>query len=403
MKIKNKKIIYLDNASATEIDKEVLKTISKSLKEDFYNPSSISEGGISVNEKIKNSRNKIAQMFSSLADEIFFTSGATESNNLAILGTLNNFQNIFTKPHIISTKVEHASVLEVLLTLEKENKIELSLLEVDEKGSLDIRELKKNLKDNTILVSIMYANNEIGTIFDIKEIAKTIRHFRKNKKQNNNFPYLHTDATQATNYLNMNVISLGIDLLSLNAGKIYGPKGIGILYKKRNIEIGAVFKGGDQEEGLRPGTLNAPLILGFEKALEITNKIKEKEVIRLTKLRNQFYLKLKKVFQKHDIEIRLNGSLEERLPNNLNISISKIPSDLFLVELSMRGIYLSEKSACKTGEKKSSHVLNALYKEQNSQNESLRFSLGRATKKEDLDFVIKSIDEILKKLKSWYL
>lgn len=328
---------------------------------------------------------------------------ATESNNLAILGTLNNFTNIFIKPHIVSTKVEHASVLEVLLSLEKENKIELTLLEVNEDGNLDIKELKKNLKENTILVSIMYANNEIGTIFDIKEIAKIIRHFRKNKNNNKNLPYLHTDATQAVNYLNMNTLSLGIDLLSFNAGKIYGPKGIGVLFKKREIEIKALLKGGDQERGLRAGTLNAPLILGFEKALEITNKIKVKEVARLTKLRNQFYLKLQKVFQKYNLKIRLNGDLEVRLPNNLNISIPKIPSDLFLVELSMRGIYLSEKSACKTGNKKNSHVLEALYKNKNQNLSSLRFSLGRETKKKDLDFVIKSIDQILKKLQFWYL
>lgn len=403
MKYKNKKIIYLDNASATKIDKEVLQTISKSLKEDFYNSSAISEGGIAVNQKIKNSRNKIADLIFALPDEIFFTSGATESNNLAILGTLNNFSNIFTKPHIISTQVEHASVLEVLLALEKENKIELTLLEVDERGNIDIKELKKNLKENTILVSIMYANNEIGTIFDISEIAKTIRHFRKNKTHNKNLPYLHTDATQATNYLNMNTPSLGVDLLSFNAGKIYGPKSIGVLFKKRDIEIKALLKGGDQERGLRAGTLNAPLILGFAKALEITNKIKDKEVARLTKLRNQFYLKLQKVFKKYNLEIRLNGDLENRLPNNLNISIEKIPSDLLLVELSMRGIYLSEKSACKTGDKKNSHVLEALYKNKNQNLSSLRFSLGRENTKEDLEFVIKSIDEILKKLKSWYL
>lgn len=403
MKHKNKKIIYLDNASTTKIDTEVLKTISKSLKEDFYNASAIHEGGIFVNQKIKDSRKQIANSLSVSSEEIIFTSGATESNNLAILGTLYNFKDNSIKPHIISTKIEHASVLELLIHLEKENQIELTLLDVNQEGDLNIKDLKKNLKENTVLVSVMYANNEIGTIFDIKEIAKTIRHFRKNKIKNNHFPYFHTDATQATNYLSMNVLNLGVDLMSFNSAKIYGPKGIGVLYKKRNVEIKSLFYGGDQEFGLRAGTLNAPLILGLVKALEITNKIKETEVIRLTKLRNQFYIKLQKVFSKYNLEIRLNGNLENRLPNNLNISIPKIPSDLFLVELSMRGIYLSEKSACKTGEKKSSHVLDALYQNQSLKNQSLRFSLGRETKKEDLDFVILSIDEILKKLKSWYL
>jgi cysteine desulfurase len=376
--------------------------MNTSFKNDFYNSSAISEGGLEVKNKIEESRKYIASFLGSRREEVIFTSGATESNNLAILGVVSYAQKLFKKPHIISSTIEHASVLEVLYTLEYQNKIELSLIEVDEKGYLDLKSLKKSLRENTVLVSIMYANNEIGRIFDIKEIAKTIRHFRKNKKQNTNYPYFHTDATQATNYLDMNIIRLGVDLMSFNSAKIYGPKSIGVLYKKSNVNLDSVFYGGDQEFGLRPGTLNPALILGLAKALEITNKIKDKEVSRLEKLKNKFYLDLEKVFKKHDLEIQLNGTLDNSLPNILNITIAKIPSDLFLIELSMKGIYISEKSACKTGEKKNSHVIEALYGKTQEKISSLRFSLGRETKKEDLNLVIKTINYILAKLKDWY-
>lgn len=399
---KNKQIIYLDNASATPIDKEVLKVMSVSFKNDFYNSSAIFEGGLEVKNKIEENRKSIANFLGGRKEEIIFTSGATESNNLAILGVVSYAKKFFKKPHIITSSIEHASVLEVLYVLERENKIELSLIGVDEKGYLDLKSLKKNLQENTVLVSIMYANNEIGRIFDLKEIAKTIRHFRKNKKENNNFPYFHTDATQATNYLDMNTSRLGVDLLSMNAAKIYGPKSIGVLYKKVNVTIENILFGGNQEFGLRPGTLNPALISGLAKALEITNQIKDKEVKRLANLKSRLYLDLQKVFKKHNLEIKLNGTLENSLPNILNITIPKIPSDLFLVLLSMKGIYVSEKSACKTGEKSNSHVIVAMYGKKEEKISSLRFSLGRATKKEDLSFVIKTINQILIKLKDWY-
>lgn len=405
---KNNKIIYLDNASATPLDKEVLAIMKESLQNDFYNPSAISEGGLLVKKKIEDARDKIAYILGVSKNQILFTSGATESNNLTILGIYNTYKNKFKKLHFITTKVEHASVLEVFKNLEKntingESKIEVTYLDINPDGNINLDELKKSLKPNTVLVSIMYANNEIGTIYNIREIAKTLRHFRKNKKQDNNLPYLHTDATQAINYLDINVNRLGVDMMSFNSAKIYGPKGVGVLYVKKDTKLEPITFGGNQEYGLRPGTLNAPLILGLTKALEITNKIKDKEVKRLEKLKNKFFYDLEKVFMKNNLAIKLNGNLENSLPNILNITVPKIPSDLFLVELSMRGIYLSEKSACKTGEKKNSHVLEALYKNQNQDLSSLRFSLGRENTKEDLKYVIDSINDILKKLKIWYI
>lgn len=399
---KTNKIIYLDNASATILDKEVLKKMHSSYLKFYANPSAIHEGGLEVKKVIEESRTKIASSLKAHTNEIIFTSGATESNNLAIIGLLNKLNSKYKKPHIITSQIEHASVLEVVKDLEKQNKIEVTYLEVDENGFISLVELKKSLKENTVLVSVMYANNEIGVIEPIKEIAKTIRHFRKNKTKENHLPYLHTDMTQGVNYLEIEVEKLGIDMASFNAAKIYGPKGIGALYKKRSVHIESLIKGGDQEFGIRSGTLNAANIIGFASALEITLSFQNSEIKRLTKLRESFIKNLKKVFAKHDVDLKINGHDKDTLPNIVNVTFDRIPSDLFLVELSMKGVYVSEKSACKSEEKKNSHVIEALYGKDKGSLNSIRFSFGRDTKKEDLDFTIKTIDNILKKLKVWY-
>jgi cysteine desulfurase len=260
----------------------------------------------------------------------------------------------------------------------------------------------------------MYANNEIGTVQPIMEIAKEIRHFRKNH-QVKIFPLFHTDATQAINYLPIKVEKLGVDLMSFNGGKIYGPKGIGVLYVKRKIPINKILFGGDQEFGLRPGTENVGMIAGLVEALKITEKIKEREVERLTKLRDYFIEKLEKkdnvrqgkfLSAGESVLFSLNGDSKKRLPNNVNITIPKIPSDLLVLELSARGIYISEKSACKSGDKAGSYVIRALQQTTNKvckkSEGSLRFSLGRQTIKTDIDHVLKSLSEILEKLEKWY-
>src|SRR3989338_4569736 len=313
-------------------------------------------------------------------------------------------------PHIISSNIEHSSILEALKILEKEG-VEVSLVSVDADGFIDHKEIKKLLKSNTVLVSIMYANNEICTIQSIREIAKEIRHFKrldiKNPKRSDLsvYPLFHTDATQAMNYLPINVEKLGVDLMTWNGPKIYGPKGIGGLYVRRNTPIAPIMGGGGQEFGLRAGTENVPAIIGFAKALEIAEKVKEKEVKRLTSLRDYFLLR----FDLNNLsKAVLNGSIINRLPNNLNITISGIESELLVIELDAKGIYVSSKSACKnyeTDESTESYVIEVLRKASGSkvQADGIRFSLGRDTKKEDIDHVIKSLKKILNKLKKWYI
>lgn len=390
------KIVYLDYASATPIDSAVFSIISNNMKENFANSSAIHEMGMRAKKKLEKTRGEIANFLNALPDEIIFTSGATESNNLAIMGVLEKYSSY---PHIVTTNIEHSSVLEVCKYLEKTKKAEVTYVAVEENGIIDPRKIKEALKPNTVLISVMYANNEIGTIQPIREIIKEVRHYRKQKKDLSVFPIFHTDATQAVNYLPMNILKLGVDLMSFNSAKIYGPKGVGVLFKKRNILLNSVSKGGDQEFGLRPGTENVAGIAGLAEALRITEKIKEKESKRLLELKNYFIDKLIHSIIFENYRIVVNGDLENRLPNNINITIPKIPSDLLVIELSARGIYVSEKSACKTNDKKGSYVIEAIKGEQTG---SLRFSLGRQTSKTDIDYTLKALSEILKKLKKWY-
>ena len=395
--------IYLDYASATPIELEVLKVMTQSFKEFFANPSAINDFGIKVKKSLEDARSAISKNLNAHSDEIIFTSGSTESNNLAILGVINYFQNkrIQEKkfiPHVITTNIEHSSVLEVYRHLKKSKKVEVTFVEVEPNGIIDPKKIKKALKSNTVLVSVIYANNEIGTIEPIREIAKEIRHFKKNKKKDNDFPLFHTDATQAVNYLSINTEQLGIDLMSFNAAKIYGPKGVGVLFKKKNILFESIMYGGSQEFGLRPGTENIVSILGFKEALKITEELKKREVKRLTKLRDYFINKIK-ILNKNII---INGDLINRLPNNINITIPDIPSDLLVIELSAKGIMASAKSACKSGDGKASHVIRAINKSVKDTDGSLRFSLGRETTKTDIDHTIKVLKDILHKLEKWY-
>ncbi len=403
--------IYLDYASATPLDMEVLRVMNMSLKNNFANSSSIHESGLKIKKFLDNARKSVANILGAHANEIIFTSGSTESNNLAILGLINaeeindflgprkgvsqTLKNHSLLPHLVITNIEHASVLELCKYLEKTKRAEVTYVEVEKNGIVNPQKIKKAIKKNTILISVMYANNEIGTIQPIREIAKEIRHFNK---LNNKHIAFHTDATQAINYLKINVEKLGVDLFSFNSAKIYGSKGVGVLFKRRNISLDSILKGGEQEFNLRPGTENVPLIIGLARALEITEKIKNQEVKRLTQLQNYFFKKLLNL----NSQITINGSLDKRLPNNINITIPKIPSDLLVIELSARGIMASAKSACKSGDGKVSYVIKAINPEISETDGSIRFSLGRDTKKEHIDFTIKSLQEILIKLKKWY-
>ena len=408
-------IIYLDHASSAIWTSP--------------NAGAIHDLGVKEKNKLENARTTIAKILSAHNSEIILTSGATESNNLAIFGLIQK-QNLTLRPllnkervgersnlpHIVTTNIEHASVLAVCRHLEKTKQAEVTYVPVEENGIIDPKKIKKALRSDTVLVSVMYANNEIGTIQPIREIAKEIRHFNKNVKRKvfewsgwgrdpeNRGPektspfniFFHTDATQAINYLPISIPQLGVDLMSFNGAKIYGPKGAGVLYVKKDTPINPIMFGGEQEFGLRPGTENVAFAVKIAKALEDSEKIKEKEIKRLIILRDYFITKLKKV------GLIINGDLKNRLPNNINVTVPNIPSDLLVIELSARGIMASAKSACKSGDGKVSHVIKAIHKNIKETDGSLRFSLGRETTKSDIDFTVKTLSEILTKLKKWY-
>lgn len=373
------------------------------------NPSSIHEEGLKAKIKLQNAHKDVADVLSCHRTEVIFTSGGTESNNLAIQGVVLNFLNFGfqketefpKKPHIITTNIEHSSVLETFKILQKRKFAEISIVPVEKNGIVDPKKIKKEIKKNTVLVSVMYANNEIGTIEPIREIAKEIRHYKKFSKTS--FPVFHTDAVQAVNYLDLNVEKLGVDLLSLSGSKIERAGRVGVLYKKRNVKLSPLFFGGDQEMGLRGGTENLVEILKFSDALKLIQVGKEKESKRLKKLQNYFIKKLQKMLKVgFDTGMIVNGDLENRLPNNINITFPKIPSDLLVIELSAKGIMSSSKSACKSSQKEGSYVIQAIRPEADIEIGGLRFSLGSKTTKEDIDYTIKTLSQILLKLKKWY-
>jgi cysteine desulfurase len=366
------------------------------------NPSSIHSFGVQAKNKLEKTRKDVGNILGTQGENIIFTSGGTESNNLAIQGVVfsylleRNIKNIKSSklPHIITTNIEHPSVLETCKLLEKRNLAELSIIPVELNGIVDSKKIKKEIRENTVLVSVMYANNEIGTIQPIREISKEIRHYKKTvTKNSNSFPYFHIDAAQAVNYLDLNVERLGIDLLSLSGTKI--GVGTGILFKKKNVNIVNILGGGDQEMGLRPGTENLKEILKFSLALKKIEKNKEKENKRILELRNYFIKKIPSGYI-------LNGDIEFRLPNNINITFPKIPSDLLVIEFSSNGIMISSKSACNSLDKNGSYVIKAIHPELDSTIGGLRFSFGKDTSKKDIDYTIKVLNKILKKLKQWY-
>ncbi len=389
------KKIYLDNAATTPVDKSVIREMKKYWAKDFANPSSIHSMGVKAKIAVQDARQKIAKFFNGHDREIIITSGGTEANNLAIFGMEDSLQ---IKAHFITTEIEHSSIIECFKKLEKYGN-EVSYLKVDENGLINPKDLRELIKENTILVSIGYANGEIGTIQPIKEIAKEIRHARKEfNREGRGFPYFHTDASQAAGYLNMNVEELGVDMITIDSQKIYGPKGIGALFVHDGINIEPQMLGGGQENGRRSGTENVPLIVGFSKALEINEKIKEKEPQRLEEMRNEFFDGVKKFIP----EAVINGDLEARLPNNINISIMKnsgklgeIDGEGMVLRLDEAGIICSSASACASGSGES-EVIRKIYNDELRAKNTLRFSLGRNTKKSDLTYLLKTLEGLVK-------
>ncbi|HUC89117.1 MAG TPA: cysteine desulfurase family protein [Candidatus Paceibacterota bacterium] len=437
MKIFRRKITYLDYASVAPINKDALKIMRLYESKFFANPGAIHNDGVEARNAAENARQEIASLINAHSDEIIFTGSGTESDALAILGVVRAYksENI---PHIITTNIEHSAVLENCRLLEKNKEAEVTYVEVNKNGIVNPKDIRDALKENTVLVSVMYANNEIGTIEPLQEIAKEIRHFRKincgeckflgaceldgvnsekisSKKfscpknlHSPQYPLFHTDACQAMNYLYAeNIEKLGVDLLSFNGSKIYGPKGVGVLYKKRGIELAPLYAGGGQEFGFRSGTENVASIAGLAEAFKKTCLIKEKESARLIAIRDYGIKKLFELSEKSGYEIILNGDKIERLPNNINISIIGISSELLVIELDAKGIEVSERSACGSDNDNGSHVIRAIRKNESYRSkasvntDSLRISLGRQTTKKDMDFLVLTLTKILNKYKQF--
>lgn len=386
------KKIYLDHAATTPADARAIKAMSVCYEKIYGNPGSLHQAGRQAKNAAFQARSTVAKILNCKPQEIIFTGSGTESDNMAILGTAR--ANLAS--HIVSSNIEHHAVSRPLEKLAKEG-TRITLLKVNQDGLLEVDQLKKSVTDETILVSVMYANNEIGTIQPIKEIGVLIKEIKEDRVGRGiKTPlYFHTDACQAAGYLDLDVQKLGVDLLSLNGSKIYGPKGTGVLYLRAGTKIEPLIFGGGQEQGFRSGTENIPGMVGFAKALEIASQKREKESKRETKLRDYFI----KEILKSAPRIVLNGHAQKRLPNNVNISVLDIEGEAMLLWLDKYGIFCSTGSACDSQSLDPSHVILALGRPYEYANGNLRFTLGRQTTKKDIDFVLKIFPKIVKNLR----
>jgi len=377
------KKIYFDHAATTPTRKEVLDEMIPYFTEKYGNPSSVYSIANITKSAIDQARMRVAEAIGANEKEIFFTSGGTESDNWAIKGIAENYHS--KGNHIITTKIEHHAVLETCEYLEKKG-YEVTYLDVDEYGLIDLEQLKKSIKDTTILISIMFANNEIGTIQPIAEIGAIARE---------KGIVFHTDAVQAVGQVDINVEDMNIDLLSLSGHKIYGPKGVGALYVRRGIKLRSYIHGGAQEKRRRAGTENVPGIVGLGKAIEIVKSNRDEIVKKQIELRD--YL-IEKVLKEVPYT-KLNGHPTKRLPNNVNFSFRFIEGESLLIMLDMKNICASSGSACTSGSLDPSHVLLAIGLPHEIAHGSLRISLGEKNTKEEIDYLVKSVKEIVSRLR----
>lgn len=375
--------IYLDNNATTKTDEEVVKTMMPYLLDNYGNPSSIYKLGRENRKVVEESREKIAEILNCKPDEIYFTSGGSESDNTAIRGIAYSYKN--KGNHIITSKIEHPAVLETCKQLEKEG-FEVSYISVDENGIINLEELKNAIKPTTTLITIMFANNEIGTIQPIEEIGKIA------KEHNIIF---HTDSVQAIGSVEIDVEKLNIDSLSLSAHKFYGPKGIGVLYVKKGIKFNKFINGGHQEKNKRAGTENVVGIVGLSKAMELAYRDLEEHNKKIKELRDYYVSQVKEKIP----YIKINGDMEKRLPGNSNISFRFIEGESLLLNLDLKGICASSGSACTSGSLDPSHVLLAIGLPHEIAHGSLRISIGKYNTKEEIDYVVESLVEIVGRLR----
>ncbi|PWK15944.1 cysteine desulfurase NifS [Tumebacillus permanentifrigoris] len=376
--------IYLDHAATTPVREEVIEAMVKVLRENYGNPSSIHQFGRPSRKLIEEAREKVAKAINADPREIIFVGSGTEADNLAILGSAR--ANKKKGNHLITTSVEHHAVLDAFKALEKEG-FEVTYLPVDGEGRISVADFKNALRDNTILVSVMHANNEVGTIMPVEEIGAICRE----KKI-----LFHVDAVQAVGKIPVDVTQINCDFLALSGHKIYGPKGIGVLYMRRGVRTQPLYHGGGQERKLRPGTENVPNIVGLGVAIELAVAEMETESPRLAKLRDKLIDGVLSTIP----ETRLNGPREGRLPHNANISIVYVEGEALLLTCDMKGMSCSSGSACTSGSLDPSHVLMAMGLSHTIAHGSLRLSLGHSTTEDDIDYIIRELKPIADRLRA---
>jgi cysteine desulfurase len=372
-------LLYFDHAATTPVKQEVLNEMLPFFSTNFGNASSMYSIGRRSKKALDNARARVAKAIGCTDKEIYFTSCGSESDNLAIKGVA--FANSEKGKHIITSKIEHPAVLNTCKTLEKDG-FEVTYLNVDENGFIDLQELKDSIREDTILITIMFANNEIGTIQPIKEIAEIAK---------NANVIFHTDCVQAVGNVRINVEEIGIDLLSMSAHKFYGPKGVGALYVRSGVEFNKIQDGGHQERDKRAGTENVAGIVGLGKAIELADYNLENYNSKLLKLRNYF---IREITTKYE-NVKINGDLKQRLPGNINVSFPGIDSEELLLKLDGYGICASAGSACSSGSSEPSHVLTAIGLDRNYIGGSLRFTFGEQNTIDDVRFLIQIINKII--------
>lgn len=378
------KRIYFDHSATTPVDEEVANLMLEYMTEKFGNPSSIHSFGREVHKAVDEARSHVAALIGANANEIFFTSGGTEADNLALKGVA--LANRKKGNHIITTAIEHHAILHTCEYLEKQG-FKITYLPVDENARVRIEDLRNAITDQTILISVMFANNEVGTIQPIKEISE----LAKEKGI-----YFHTDAVQAVGNYPIDVKELKLDLLTLSGHKFHGPKGIGALYIRRGVRIESVQQGGGQERSIRPGTENVPGVIGLGKAAEIAKRDMEKKLAHVTGLRDRLMAGIRETIS----DIKLNGHPTVRMPGNVNFSFRYVEGESLLLNLDLKGIAASSGSACTSGSLDPSHVLLAMGLSHEVAHGSLRISLGRDNTVEDIDYCLTVLPEIIERLRS---
>lgn len=392
-------MVYLDYAAATPVDSDVLDTMRPFYAERFYNPSATYLASQEASADLERARSRVAEVLGAKPREIIFTAGGTEANNLAIQGVMrghregcrksgNPCPGCFSNCSVAVSAIEHDSVLKTA------QRFNCSVALVTEQGRVDLDDLRQKISDQTILASVMYANNEVGTLQAIRQIATLITEVKAERsKKGNDLPlYLHTDACQAANYLDLHVSRLGVDMMTLNGGKIYGPKQSGVLYVANHVRLEPLIYGGGQERGLRSGTENVAQAVGFAAALTKAQKLRATEFVRLQELQDEAYEYLERELP----EVAINGSQKHRLPNNLHVTFPGQDNERLMMQLERAGFLVAVGSACSASNEEPSHVLKAMGLSDADAQSSLRITMGRQTTQENMQSLLKSLSQLAK-------